>query len=1280
MFNESKYKKIFEQRYGAGSFDSSLSSARSIGHSKAQAEYEKDQFELRKKAYEQLLKEQQKAEEARIKRESESMNDYIKQNEKAKSQGRGGSMPSREQQEKEADIQAEYKRTGKFPSAIQKDIDNLQYGNWQKLGGQKDAIKSFLDQSNNQRYRASLQSSSNTENVKKKDNDDSWLENLKGFMKGEKVIEGFSIRDKKDGDSDTTINKTGKVREGEKATGLDRFINRAANSTTLGAYEEIAKKTNDEKTLDAFYSDRKVGQGGATDFLADSLGYLLPGLGAVKAVRGTKLGADMSKKGAQKAIQLGKEGAVTGAGIATGEVGVREALNGENTNALENLKHIGIGTAAGALADPALYGIGKGIQPLIGRLAKGDVPTFTGKPSEETVRNLAPKSDSLRLQTNEVRNSNDFSEHLIKNISPNTQQSSKNQFEAISQGKEPTLKRIPDILLDSQKQAEGNANTFRAKVDRTPQKEENTFFSTLRTQFVDDVAPLETLEKKIIGNVASAEDSLYKQARLYKGSPAKAEQLVKEQLYPIIKEVQDKGYNLEDLGDYAIAVHAKDVNAKGINSGFTNAEVEDVINKLGSPGLENARKQLMNVNNNVLEMLSNGEKPVLSADAVKAMREKYPNYMPLFRSFDDEKIEFANGLSNALSVASSPIKKLKGSSRDVVDPMESVIKNIYKATNVVDRNNVASKLEKLADKDIDGHFIRKLDEGEDTGRINVISAMDNGKKVNYEVPPDVYKAMKNLDKESSNTLIKILAKPASTLRAGATLTPEFSMRNFLRDVPAATIVSESGFNPFIDFPVGLWQSIWKGRTIKIGDKEFKTSGDLYEQFIKENGGYGNIMSMDRDAHQQTLKKALTEANTQYIDVLDSKSYKALMKKFANPMDTLRTLADISETGTKVGEFRAAMRKGASPQEAAYRARDIMDFGRAGVSIREANKVVAFLNANIQGKSKLWRAFSQNPGKVSGKAMAMVTIPTIGAIVAQEMFANERQKEVLDDAPTWLKDTFYLVPIPGTNQIARIPKPFDLAYPFSNSLERAFEFVAKNDKETFDGFIKDGFSAMAVPTMLTGLAPMVEGMANYSFFRQGSIIPQREQNMEFPDQHDINTSETAKLLGKGINQLTGGEGSFKNFGSPRIVDNTIQGFTGGLGTYGTSIIDMFINGVSDKEQPEKPAKSIDQQPLAKAFLVNQSGSSKSLDKFYDLRDKLSKARGSAKQNDKEFANEVQYKKSNDLNKGISDLNKEIRTVQNSPTLSSQEKKEQLDKLIRERNKAANEAVNILKKME
>jgi hypothetical protein len=866
-----------------------------------------------------------------------------------------------------------------------------------------------------------------------------------------------------------------------------------------------------------------------------------------------------------------------------------------------------------------------------------------------------------------------------ENISPGALKAGRD-YEPIAAGneKEPDLAPVARELLDSQRQASGDIGSFRGKVNREPVKEKSNFLSNLRTQFVDDMAPLENLEKNITGKVDSAENSLYKQARLFKGSPEKAHMVVQEQLQPLFRDLQAHGINSKDLGDYALAVHAKDVNEKGINSGFTNAEIQDVINNLGTPKMEAARQKLLAVNNNVLDTLKEGG--IISDAQVQGMKEKWPNYVSLFRSFDDDKIDFSNGISKALANASSPIKKLEGSNRQVIDPLESVVKNIFKATNTVDRNKVAAQIGKLAEKDTDGAFIRKLDSKDDTSRLNVVSVMEDGKKVKYEVPPEVYKTLMNLDKESSNTLIKILQKPAATLRAGATLTPEFSLRNPLRDVPNAFVVSKSGFNPVTDFAFGLVQAIGKGRIVKIGSKEFKAPGELYKQFIKENGGYGNIVSMDRKLHQETLKKALTQTNKNYVDVLDPKTYAAVIKQFKNPLNVLRNIADTSETATKVGEYRAALRSGATPQEAAYRARDLMDFGRAGVSIREANKVVAFLNANIQGKSKLYRAFKENPAQFTGKAAAIVTIPTIGAIVAQNTYANDKQKEIVNDAPQWLKDTFYLIPIPGTNQIARIPKPFDLAFAFSNTIERAADFFYKHDKQAFDGFIKQGFSQASIPVMLTGLSPIVEGMANYSFFRQGPIIPKREENLNYPDQYDINTSETAKFIGKGINKLTGGQGSMKNFGSPRVIDNTIQGFTGGTGTYATSFIDWFLNSTGAVDNPERPSKSIDQQPLTRAFLVNQSSSGESLDKLYNLKTDLTKERGSAKQNHEPFPKEPLYKMANQSTKSISEISARIRLIENDKSLSSGQKKSMIDQLIQTRNQLARQAIEQLRNQE
>ncbi|SDG47263.1 LPD38 domain-containing protein [Desulfosporosinus hippei] len=800
--------------------------------------------------------------------------------------------------------------------------------------------------------------------------------------------------------------------------------------------------------------------------------------------------------------------------------------------------------------------------------------------------------------------------------------------------------------------APGNADTFRTKVDRSPAKSKpfSETLSRVRTQFVDDLAPLENLEKNITGKVASAEDSLYKQGRLFRGSPERADELIKSRLAPVIKGVEKSGKTSKDLGDYALAVHARDVNAKGINSGFTDAEINATIQKYGTPEMEAARKELMKISNESLDSLA--ESGLISRELVTALREKHPNYMPLFRLFDDDKVEFAAGVSKTLANVTAPLNRLVGSDRKVIDPIESMVKNIYRSISAVDRNKVASQLSKLADKDTNGAFIRRLAEGEERGRLNTVYAMEGGKKVQYEVQPDVYKALLNLDRESSNMLIKLLQKPAGLLRSGATLTPEFSLRNPIRDIPAAFSVSKSGFNPITDIPRALFDII---RT-----KQGKET--LYNQFLKDNAGYGNIISMDRKVHQEVLKDILSKPQgNKFVNVINPKSW----------ISVLRAITDVSESATKLGEYRAALRSGASRPEAAYRARDIMDFGRAGSSIRESNKIIAFLNASIQGKSKLYRAIKEDPIGVTTRAFVSITLPTIGAYMAQRYLSNDEQKKTISDAPSWLTSTFWLVPIPGTSQVARIPKPFDLAPIFANLPERALRYLETNDPEAFEGFGKETLTSFSIPTMITALTPFLEGMANYSFFKQGPIIPQRESDLNFPDQYDIRTTGTAKLFAKGVNELTGGQGALKNFGSPRIMDNTIRGLTAGLGSYATSAIDFIAETSGLVEKKQRPARNISDLPLLRAFLAPEYSSGKSMDKLYNEKDQLLRARGSAKIESSKaaFPQEKRLKKLNTVSDEISKITKEIRKIENDTLMNPLSKRERINSLTDKRNELA-----------
>lgn len=795
----------------------------------------------------------------------------------------------------------------------------------------------------------------------------------------------------------------------------------------------------------------------------------------------------------------------------------------------------------------------------------------------------------------------------------------------------------------------GDAASFEKKITRSKKADKRSFvdkWEASKTQFVEDIAPINRLERNVKGKISSAENSIYKAARLFKGTPEKITKMINTRLKPIVRSIEKAGYHSNDLGRYALAVHSKDVNAAGYKSGFTDAEIEDVINKFGTPEMEYARKQLVEINNETLNAIADAG--VISQELRDTLRARWQNYIPLNRDVDDV-VGRISGLSQATANVANPIKALKGSEKNVIEPLENMVQGIAKNINAAERNKVASHLTKLANIDTEGQFIRRMKPDEKLEGKTQVTVKENGESVHYEVDKDVYNALLTLDRESSTALVRFLSVPASWLRAGATLTPEFVLRNPIRDYRNARIISESGFR-MDDWAVGAASAIMG----KFG------KGKLYQDWVENLGAYGNMVTEDRNSFAAAQRKVLTQSSNQkFFNVVDPRNIISLM----------RNLSDITESATKVGEYRAALRSGATKAEAAYRSRDLMDFARAGTSIRQTNKIIAFVNASIQGKSRTIRAFKAHPVRTSVRVFQHMVIPTVGVYYSNKYLANDKQMETIKNAPDWQKNTFWLWAIPGTDTVARIPKPFDFAVA-ANIVDRSLDFFGEHDKKSFDGFGQGLIADNALPIMITGIQPLLEGSSNYSWFRQGPIIPQRDAGLEFQDQYDpTKTSESAKFVAKGVDATLGKMGG--NFRSPYIIDNTIQGLFAGGGKYATDALDKILSGTGAVDRPSTPEKPLEQKPVIRSFTVDPRQGGKAMDKIYDKKDDLSREKASAKRNSKPFAypKEAQLKQLTRVSDAMSAINKQIRTIESNKDLSPKEKRDQIDVLLTRRNKMA-----------
>lgn len=757
------------------------------------------------------------------------------------------------------------------------------------------------------------------------------------------------------------------------------------------------------------------------------------------------------------------------------------------------------------------------------------------------------------------------------------------------------------------------------------------------TKAVDELNPLKDLVEEVerqTGEKIAFDDNPYMQAWLARGWVGKAETLIEhgapehgiKSLKDILKGIGEKEH--KEFSAYLVALHDLDLHKNKQKATFDYTEDAAVLGKhAGNERFQKAAVAIYKYQDYMLQMLV--KEGMLTAKAYHTMRKMYPHYIPFFRDMSDAGMQsFLSGGKGFVDV-SSPVKRFKGSTRDIIDPLESIVKNTFQFYNAVERNHVGRTFAKLADKNGVGQIVERVN-GNKAATDNTFNVWENGEKVTYETTPELIQTMRMLDKDQSNMVAKILSYPANWLRAGATLSPEFILRNPVRDMIGASIYSKHGFIPVLD--------TFKGLSL------FLKKGDLYWEYMKSGAAHAAMVSLDRDYLGGQLRDIMSR---------ESKATKLIK----NPIEVLRAMSEATEMATRLAEFDNARkgytgvgnrlfgkdRKPLTAREAALESRDItLDFSRRGSHTKKANQVIAFFNATIQGADKMARAFKEDPRGMTVKTMLYITLPSI------LLWYMNKDDERYQELPQWEKDTFWI--IPGKENMYRVPKPFEAGVLFGTSFERMLQYFddAKNNRKSvgFKGFGDRVVDSLAPSFMPTAMIPLVEAMTNYSLFRQRNIIPQSQENLPAHLQYGANTSEVAKFVGDKINV------------SPYIVDNTIRGYGGGLAGLGLSGIDA-ATGAKENNASKKWYEA----PGLRGFTAAPYQSSNSVQRVYDDYKEQEKLHNEFKltgqrpdgYDAKEFA---KLKNASDSLKG---LNKASKAIINNERMSGEQKREQLDKI-------------------
>jgi|GEM_PF-2257846 len=690
---------------------------------------------------------------------------------------------------------------------------------------------------------------------------------------------------------------------------------------------------------------------------------------------------------------------------------------------------------------------------------------------------------------------------------------------------------------------------------------------------------------------------------------------------------------------------------------------------------------------------------ILTKSDVEQIRKNNPNHMPLHRIM--EAVETHKpGSGRTLGQSKRVIKKAIGSGKTIIDPLESIIADTYIIRRAAEANMILRDLKKAVET-IDGFGdimeavppglkmtqftvdeIKKqlIDMAEETqnedlkkalesmtdeqmetslkvfrplfiGRDGDITIYENGKPHLYLVEPELYRAIKGLNRQASHFLIRALNIPKRVLQAGAVTTVDFMMRNMARDTLTSLIQSRAGLNPL---------DIFKGYvSAMLKDKH-------YREFIRHGGGTEVFNVNTRQDAQLTEDELLgygydigTMIQRIFADFKElkfnnnertrNKAWNSMKALLGLPFRTIRDAVGWSELGPRVAEFKKALKKGVNPETAAAWGRDLsVDFLQAGTLGREYNKITAFFNAWVQGNARLFETFKKYPLRTILRGLLYVTLPTLVNYFIN--ISDDERRKAYEQLPEWRKALFWNVWI-GKGKFIMVPKPHGYAWIFGSVPEIFLNKLLENNPDAWQNLWEQFVANFEVDVVPSAIAPVVEVAANKSW--TGAPIESAADEQEFPYlRYDIKTSTLSKALGEISKDI-----------SPKKVDYLIKAYTGAVGDFLWRLPDI------GKDLAMDPG-DVTQYPIVKKFIVDAAYSNQSMDRFYTAGQEITRYVNEMKKGipravkhlDKEKLAEAvtlmeQFQDAhNVLSKQFSEGRKAIRDLEKDKSLSIQQRKD------------------------
>lgn len=502
------------------------------------------------------------------------------------------------------------------------------------------------------------------------------------------------------------------------------------------------------------------------------------------------------------------------------------------------------------------------------------------------------------------------------------------------------------------------------------------------------------------------------------------------------------------------------------------------------------------------------------------------SYIHIQRDMGDLVTQNSQGKGNGFGLGSTVARfRYKGSKRETVDTGQTMLQRTQQVHREIARNRTGTQ---LVDNLLQHGLAEKVS-AQKAQHQNVVRIFRDGKKEYYKVSADMKKAMDNISPYQMDIVMRVLAAPGRLLRAGVTgLNPVFIARNLVKDQVGSAI--NSPHMAATHNPRTFFEGIFNATADAVGASKNKN----YQMF-KEH--YGDITSYDLARN--------TKSSKEMVDRIRGGKKVGVAQAVKHPIRSLENLASITEKSTRyqnfIGEYRKAIKEGATPEAAKQRAaisawQNSADFARSGEWGRVINTVLPYWNPATQGARQMVRTFHDRPVKSVVAGVATVGVP-MAASTAWNL-SNPDTKKIYDNIPEYEKDNNLILIPPGTKQnkdgsydIWKIPLPPGYKDVFM-PIRRSMEAFAHDKPAEGTQFAQDVLQAFSGPVNLQSggqflgsfvpqaAKPIVQQAMNKDLFTGKEIVPGYINDAQDANGNAIPENKKAYKHGSGTAQAIG----------------------------------------------------------------------------------------------------------------------------------------------------------------